>query len=211
MRYPNANLPLLPSFEQHLNEWFHRKSTTIWVTEYGFETTPGERQGVTPARQAAYLSGSVRMLRGMPYVQMFVWFIFRDDASSTWQSGVLNRNGSAKPAAKIFPNLAAGVDGRNRVLTVRAGTRRPVVQVPAFEFAARGGPGARVFSTVRAYLGSKLVRASQPRPAAVKPSGYVSIRTPIPRVFKGYAYVISFELTDTRGTRAYRYVSLGGA
>ena len=144
-------------------------------------------------------------------MQMFVWFIFRDDVSSTWQSGVLYQNGTEKPSANVFPGLAGQVDGRNRVVTVRAGTRRPVVEVPAFEFAARGGPGAKVFSTVRAYLGGKLVRASQPPPAAVKPNGYVSIRTPIPRVLKGYAYVISFELSDAKGNRVYRYMSLGGA
>ena len=122
------------------------------------------------------------MLRKLPYVKMFIWFIFRDDPTSTWQSGLLYKNGLEKPAADVFPALAAQFDGRNPVVTVRSGTRRPVVKVPAFEFAARGGPGSSVFSTVKAYLGGKLVRASQPPPARVKPSGYVSIRTPIPRV-----------------------------
>jgi hypothetical protein len=211
MRYPNANLPMLPSFEDHLNQWFKRKSTPIWITEYGFQTKPGDAKGVAPARQAAYLRTAVAMVREMAYVQMFVWFIFRDDVSSTWQSGVLYQNGGEKPSANVFPGLAGQVDGRNRVVTVRAGTRRPVVEVPAFEFAARGGPGTRVFSTVRAYLGTKLVRGSQPPPAPVKPNGYVSIRTPIPLVLKGYSYVISFELSDAKGNRVYRYMSLGGA
>jgi hypothetical protein len=210
MRYPNANLPMLPSFEDHLNQWFRRKSTPIWVTEYGFQTKPGDQKGVSPARQAAYLRTAAGMVRKLPYVKMFIWFIFRDDPTSTWQSGLLYQNGLEKPAANVFPSLAARFDGRNPVVTVRGGTHRPVVKVPAFEFAARGGPGSRVFSTVRAYLGGKLVRASQPPPAAVKPSGYVSIRTPIPRVVKGYEYVISFELSDSKGNRVYRYVSLGG-
>lgn len=210
VRYPNANLPMLPLFEEHLQKWFKRKDVPIWVTEYGFETKPGEPHGVTPARQAAYLRQSVAMVRKMPYVQMFIWFIFRDDPSSTWQSGLLKRNGLEKPAANVFPNLASEVDGRNPVVRVRSGTRHPVVTVPAFEFAARRGPGAKVFSTVKAYLGGKLVRASQPPPAAVNPSGYVSIRTPIPRVVKNNEYLISFELTDSKGNRAYRYVSLAG-
>ena len=141
---------------------------------------------------------------------MFIWFIFRDDPSSTWQSGVLSQNGREKPSANVFPNLAGEVDGRNRAVTVRSGTRRPVVTVPAFELAARGGPGTKVFSTVRAYLGGKLVRASQPPPVAVKPSGYVSIRTPIPRVVKNQEYVVSFELSDKHGNRIYRYVSIAG-
>jgi hypothetical protein len=211
MRYPNANLPMLPSFEDHLNQWFKRKSTPIWVTEYGFQTKPGDQEGVSPARQAAYLRTAFAMARNQPYVKMFIWFIFRDDPTSTWQSGLLFQNGLEKPAANVFPALAAEVDGRNPVVTVRGGTRRPVVKLPAFEFAARGGPGSKVFSTVKAYLGRKLVRASQPPPAPVKPSGYVSIRTPIPRVVKGYEYVVSFELSDAHGNRAYRYVSLAGA
>jgi hypothetical protein len=211
VRYPNANLPMLPMFEQHLNSWFNRKSTPIWVTEYGFQTKPGERKGVAPARQAAYLRTAVAMARRMPFVQMFVWFIFRDDPTSGWQSGVLYRNGREKPAANVFPNLAASVDGRNRVVTVRSGTRRPVVEVPAFEFAARGGPRAKVFSTVKAYLGGKLVSASQPPPAAASASGYVRLRTPIPRVVRHYEYVVSFELSDSHGNRIYRYVTIGGA
>ena len=96
-------------------------------------------------------------------------------------------------------------------MTVRSGTRRPVVEVPAFEFAARGGPRAKVYSTVKAYLGGKLVRASQPPPVTVRPSGYLSIRTPIPRVLKNNDYVVSFELSDSHGNRIYRYVSIGGA
>ena len=211
MRYPNANLPMLPLFEEHLNKWFKRTSTPIWITEYGFQTKPGDRKGVAPARQAAYLRTAVAMAREMPYVKMFIWFIFRDDPSSTWQSGVLYENGREKPAANVFPGLAALVDGRNRVVTVRSGTRRPVVEVPAFEFAARGGPRAKVYSTVRAYLGGKLVRASQPPPVTVGPSGYLRIRTPIPRVLKNNDYVVSFELSDSHGNRIYRYVSIGGA
>jgi len=210
MSYPNANLPMLPSFDDHLEGWFKRKSVPIWVTEYGFETKPGEPRGVTPAKQAAYLRTSVNMVRKMAFVQMFVWFIFKDDPSSSWQSGVLAKNGLEKPAANVFPNLAAEVDGRNPVVTVRAGTRRPVVKLPVFEFAARRGPGTRIFSTVRAYAGGKLVRASQPPPVKVSASGYVSIRTPIPVVIRNNEYVISFELSDTKGNRVYRYVSLAG-
>lgn len=211
MRYPNANLPLLPSFEDHLNEWFGRKSTPIWVTEYGFQTKPSEPKGVPPAVQASYMRTAVAMVRDMPYVQMFIWFIVRDDPTSTWQSGVLYRDGLEKPAANVFPTLARLVDGRNPVVSVRGGTSRPVVKLPAFEFAARSGPGARIFSTVKAYLNGKLIGVSQPPPVAVTPSGWLSIPTPITRVAKGATYVVSFELSDANGNRSYRYVSIGGS
>jgi hypothetical protein len=45
---------------------------------------------------------------------------------------------------------------------------------------------------------------------AARPSGFIRIRTPIRRVVKGQEYVVSFELSDTRGTRIYRYLSIGG-
>jgi hypothetical protein len=95
-------------------------------------------------------------------------------------------------------------------MTVPHGTARPVVKVPAFELAARGGPGAKVYSNVKAYQNGKLIGVSQPPPAAVAASGYVSIRTPIPSVAKGVDYVVSFELSDAKGNRLYRYASLGG-
>jgi hypothetical protein len=211
MSYPNANLPKVRTFEEHLNKWFKRKNTPIWITEYGFETKPGEPHGVTPAQQARYLNQAIGIIRPQPYVKMFIWFIFKDDPSSSWQSGLLNRNGSPKPAAALFPKLASQVDGRNPVVAVRSGTRRPLVRVPAFEFAARGGAGVKVYSTVRAYLDGKLVGALQPRAVAAPPTGYIRLPVPIPRVMKGYEYVVSFELTDAHGNRAYRYLTLGGA
>jgi Cellulase (glycosyl hydrolase family 5) len=211
MSYPNANLPMLASFEDHLNEWFKRKSTPIWVTEYGFQTRPQERRGVAPAQQAAYLRTAVSMIRKLPFVKMFIWFIFRDDPSSSWQSGLLYQNGLEKPAAEVFPSLAGEVDGRNPIVMVRSGTIHPVVKVPAFEFAARGGRLEAVYSTVKAYLNGKLIGVSQPPPVRAGASGYLSIPTPIPRVVKGADYTVSFELSDSKGTRIYRYVSIGGA
>jgi aryl-phospho-beta-D-glucosidase BglC (GH1 family) len=211
VRYPNANLPQLPSFEDHLNQWFGRKTTPIWITEYAFQTKPAEPRGVTPAQQAAYLKTAVTMASRMPYVKMFIWFILRDDPTAGWQSGVLYRNSSDKPAAHVFADLANQLDGRNVVVTVRHGTSRPLVEVPAFELAARGGPGARVFSTVTAYLHGKVVGISQPPPTPVAASGYVGIRAPIPSVVKGGDYIISYALSDAKGNKLYRYVSLGGA
>src|SRR5262249_47692326 len=35
-RFPNVNLSTLPTFEQKLDQWFHRKNIPIWITEYGF-------------------------------------------------------------------------------------------------------------------------------------------------------------------------------
>src|SRR5207244_356755 len=55
VRYPNVDLLQVPTFERDLNTWFKRRGVPIWITEYGFQTTPGQPKGVTPAKQAAYL------------------------------------------------------------------------------------------------------------------------------------------------------------
>ena len=47
--FPNVNLLQLPLFEKKLAHWFKRKTVRIWITEYGFETKPGEPKGVTLA------------------------------------------------------------------------------------------------------------------------------------------------------------------
>ena len=53
--FPNVNLPQIPAFDKKLQQWFKRKlPVKIWITEYGFETKPGEPKGVTNAQQAAY-------------------------------------------------------------------------------------------------------------------------------------------------------------
>src|SRR5207253_9356406 len=103
----------------------------------GFETKPGEPKGVTKAEQAADLKTSAAMVRTMPFVQMFIWFIFRDDPTSTWQSGLLNHDNSEKPAANVYPALARLFDARNPIATVAGGTAQPVVEVPVFEITAR--------------------------------------------------------------------------
>jgi hypothetical protein len=210
VRFPNVNLPQLPEFEQHLNEWFGRKSTPIWITEYGFETRPGEPKGVRPAQQAAYLRASAAMARTMPYVQMYVWFLFRDDPTSAWQSGLLFQNGGEKPAANAFPALARLFDPRNPIAYVRGGTTQPVVQVPVLEIAAKDGPGASVFTTAKAYLNGKLIGVTQPT-GAVAPTGYVSLRSPVPRVAKGAEYLVSFEMSDVNGNWIYRYLTIVGS
>jgi hypothetical protein len=209
VRFPNVDLPQLPAFEDHLNQWFGRKSTPIWVTEYGFETKPGEPKGVTPAQQATYLKQSIAMVRNMPYVQMYIWFIFRDDPTSTWQSGLLYENSAEKPAANVFPALASSYDARNPIVTVRAGATQPVVQIPVFQIAAKNGPGATVFTTARAYVNGKLIGVSQPT-AAVTRTGYVSLPTPIPRVAKGVTYTVTFEMADVNGDRVYRNATIAG-
>ncbi|MGE5691591.1 MAG: hypothetical protein ACM33B_13640 [Pseudomonadota bacterium] len=81
--------------------------TRIWLTEYGYQTSPPDRAlGVSPAAQARYLSEAARKVHATPYVDMLIRFLVQDDrVLSGWQSGVLTAAGSAKPSytASRFP------------------------------------------------------------------------------------------------------------
>jgi hypothetical protein len=203
MRYPNANLPMLPSFEDHLNQWFRRKSTPIWVTEYGFQTKPGQPRGVTLAKQAAYVKQSLAIVRKYTPVQMFIWFIFRDQPVSLWHSGLLNENATRKPSYNAFVAAARPFDVRNPVIAVKAGTSNPVVHVPVWELLARDGPGAPVGSTISVVYGSKTIAVVQPA-AKIGIGGYVNYRLPITKAKAHGLYKAFLTIGDLNGNSVSR-------
>jgi hypothetical protein len=79
----------------------------IWITEYGYQTNPPDRAfGVTYARQAAYLRQAYQYARKHPRIDMFLWFLLRDEARlSGWQSGLLTFGGARKPSYTTFSRL----------------------------------------------------------------------------------------------------------
>ena len=119
VRFPNVNLPQIPLFQKSLDTWFKRKNTKIWITEYGFETKPGEPKGVTNAQQASYARQALAMAKKFPNTQMFVWFIFRDQPVSLWQSGLERQDASRKPSFSVFSAAAKSLDVRNPVVLVK--------------------------------------------------------------------------------------------
>jgi hypothetical protein len=137
---------------------------------------------------------------------MFIWFIFRDDATSAWKSGLLDPNGGKKPSVFTFKPLAALLDGRNPVVTVGARLRNPVVRVPLVEFRVRDGAGAAVGATVRAYLAGKLVGVAQPR-TKLAIDGWASLPIPVTTV-AGRTYSVAIDINDRNGNRVTRVVTL---
>lgn len=79
----------------------------IWITEYGYQTEPPDRQfGVSWAKQAKYLKTSYTMARANPSVDIFVWFLLRDEPNlGGWQSGVMDVTGKKKPSYATFRSL----------------------------------------------------------------------------------------------------------
>lgn len=205
-RFPNVNLSTLPTFEKKLDEWFKRKNIPIWITEYGFETKPAEPHGVTMAQQARYARQAIETAGRDPRVQVFIWFILRDDPTSIWQSGLLAENGQRKPAFPVFSALAKVVDARNPIFRVKVGAV-PVLRIPVLELAARDGVGATIGAEVRLYQSStgKLVTYTQ-LAGTIGVDGWTSF------VFgKGRAksrYDVIFDFNDKSGNRLRRTATL---
>ena len=83
----------------------------IWITEYGYQTNPPDPIfGVSPARQALYLTQAFGIARRNPRIDMMLWFLLRDETRARieegWQSGLLTTGGTRKPSFSAFQRLA---------------------------------------------------------------------------------------------------------
>jgi hypothetical protein len=161
VRYPNVTFSTLSRFEQDLDKWFGRKNIPVWITEYGNETKPGEPKGVTEAQQARYVQQAIAFAKKDKRVPMFVWFVYRDSAGSPWQSGLYRRTGAAKPAAARWTPAARGVDRINGKVTVKGGTRNPLVTVHLRDLCANNPVGATVGLNVRTTQAGVAVQNAQ--------------------------------------------------
>jgi hypothetical protein len=80
----------------------------IWLDEYGYQTNPPDTDlGVSPAKQARYLTQAVAIARQNPRVSMLLWFLVRDEHRlSGWQSGLETWTGQHKPSFAAFARAA---------------------------------------------------------------------------------------------------------
>jgi hypothetical protein len=204
-RWPNVTLSNLPRFESSLRKWFGR-AVPIWVTEYGHETKPEEPKGVTYAQQSTYLRQALNYVAGDPAVTMFIWFILRDDPTSAWQSGLVERDGVKKPSFRTFTGLATKYDGRNPQIFVRGGTQNPLVKFAALELWSRSGAGTKVGMTMAVFDNGKEIKSAQPV-SILGVDGWVSVRVPI-ATQKKHEYYITIVASDVNGNRINRSVLL---
>jgi hypothetical protein len=91
---------------KQLNRTFGRDKR-LWITEYGYQTRPPDRAfGVPYTLQAKYVHQAVALARRTKRVDMFIWFLIRDERRlSGWQSGVITAGGARKPAFRAFQTL----------------------------------------------------------------------------------------------------------
>ena len=104
-----ATAVTLGNFELLTKELARLKyNVRIWVTEYGYQTNPPDRVvGVSRANQALYLRQAYEKLRAIRRVDMFIWFLLRDEISPNgWQSGLYTASGRRKDAREAFEQIA---------------------------------------------------------------------------------------------------------
>jgi hypothetical protein len=193
VRYPNVTLKSFPRFTKDLDKWFKRKNVRIWITEYGHEVkSDGEPKGVSRSQQAAYAAQALALAKADPRTDMFIWFVFRDHATSEWQSGLRTRSGAAKPSLAKFRTAARSADARNAIVTARGGVTSPTVNVALRAYAAGTKPGEMVGFNVRVLEKGKLVARSQPT-APYRNDATASVRLMAFRPVKGRTYTVQLE------------------
>jgi hypothetical protein len=111
--FPNVDFSTMTEFGHSLQKWFGRR-VPVWITEYGEMTKPQYFLGVSYARQAADARKALQLAGANPYVQMFIWWIFRDSNDRTWFSGLEQSSGKKKPAYAAFAATAAGIVGQSQ-------------------------------------------------------------------------------------------------
>jgi hypothetical protein len=137
----NVTIGVLGRLERALDA-VGRRSTPVWVTEYGVQSAPDTTLGVPLARQAEYRSLSEQILRADPRVAALSQYLLVDDAAlSGFQSGLITAAGRAKPSLDEFRlPLTARRDGRTVVLW---GLVRPAPGATRVEVLVRDRTDAR--------------------------------------------------------------------
>jgi hypothetical protein len=67
---------------------------------------------VTYSKQSTYLTQAVAIARRHPRVDMFLWFLLRDEVRlGGWQSGLTTNQGTRKPSFNAFRRAALAASG----------------------------------------------------------------------------------------------------
>ena len=102
------------------------KGKRIWLTEYGYQTDPPDNLlGVSPDKQAQYMSQASMRAYLAPRVDMLIDYLVQDEPDiSRWQSGVLTVSGVEKPSYQAF-QLPLTVEHRTTTTVTLWGQVRP--------------------------------------------------------------------------------------
>ncbi len=159
--YPNVSFSTMTRFGEDLQKWFHRR-VPIWVTEYAEQTVPQYTagDGVSYSQQASDVKKALQLAQANPYVEMFVWFVFRDSTPETWFSGLETASGVKKASYAAFAATAKGIEGESQVVSPG---KAFLLEVPTPVMSYFDSPGAHVTLSYKLYLGKTLDRGTRNR------------------------------------------------
>jgi hypothetical protein len=206
--YPNVALTNISKLGDSLRQWFHRR-VPIWITEWGEQTAPEcvlrcEGGGVSHAQQARDAATALQLAESNPYVEMFIWFIFRDSTSQTWFSGLVSKTGAKKPAYSSFAATAKRLDGQTEIVNPSARSFTVKVDVPFLAY--HDFPGTIVGVTYRIFQGRAVAAIGQPR-SVIAADQTVSFKVKF-KPTKGFTYLMTVDVNDRHGQHAKRTVAL---
>jgi hypothetical protein len=158
-----GNLPVLQDYLRRLRARYgQRGGMPLYLTEYGYQTNPPDRFGVTWARQAAYLAQAEHIAArnsGVRALSQFLLFDGGSPVSRTFQTGLRTVAGKAKPSLRGY-RFPIDVTRRGSRLTVW-GLARPAAPGSrpqyAIEFRRRGSTRWRRIATARGGAGAGYV------------------------------------------------------
>ncbi|HKB94156.1 MAG TPA: hypothetical protein VKC62_08005 [Gaiellaceae bacterium] len=115
----------LPEIRRDVSRLFGAR-TPLWLTEYGYQTSPPDRiLGVPFALQARYVGEAALRVWEQPGTTMLIHFLVRDEPTSGgWQSGLFTAHGSPKPSSHAFA-LPLAEESRHGSRVVLWGQVRP--------------------------------------------------------------------------------------
>jgi hypothetical protein len=211
VKWPNVSLRSLPRLNENLKKWFKRRSAEVWVTEYGHQTRPQDRFGVSYAKQTAYIRQSIALARSFPFVSMFIWFVYQDDQGQPWESGLYTQGGARKSSAPNgFAAAARPLDPRNGTYSFRAGTSTPLVTLHVRRYCTKDPAGTPIGMTWRIFQAGRLIAVGQQTSALRRDctiTARLRFRSPMAR---GRTYTATFDLNDRHGTVLARKLTLRG-
>lgn len=209
VKWPNVSLASLPRFNESLKTWFRRKSAPIWITEYGHQTKPPDSLGVSYETQSSYIQQAISIAAGYPFVDMFIWFVFRDDQGQPWESGIFTAGGAPKGTSPArFTSAARPLDARNALVTFRGGTATPLVNLHTRRYCATNTVGTSIGMTWRVFRGGKLIKVGQ-QTAQLRADCTINARLQF-TVAKGQTYTATFALNDRSGVVLNRRLTIRG-
>jgi hypothetical protein len=204
VRYPNVSLTQLPTFERQLDTTFHR-FVPIWISEYGYETTPDQPRGVSPTQQASYMLQAMALLRRDTHVQMFIWFTYRDSPGNPWKSGIKQANGTSKPSTYIYTSFAHANGGQT--IYAQPGPA-PLVKMFVPYISSHSQPGETIGITYQVTDRGALI--AQGEPTSLLAADQSIWFLPRFTVVKGHTYLVTATANSIHGDVVTQTTAIAG-